>query len=472
MDVRKRLRTMPAILSVSMVIVCAPSLAAVGEDEAALLGITGTPLTPLGATRAGNEEGTIPRWEGGYEGIPDGFQPGGEYIDPFSQDQVLFTITAKNYEQYRDKLTEGQIATFKRYPDTYFMNVYPSRRTASFPLHVYEGTIKAARTAERCGERCLSRSTIPDGGGIPFPIPKNGDDVVFNGNFFFMPPYSTTGTAIVTAPDGGYVLNVLTALTVYPYWLKEAELPSEYFRMNGGAQWCNYGANIAPPRAAGQLLNFCTWNEHLELAAYVYIPGQRRVRKAPEVGFYDQPAQGSDGLMTSQERNGFYISGKEEWFDHVLLGKEEKIVPYNNYGMMAASVGPKDIIRAGHMNPEHVRYELHRVWVVESKVKEQYRNIMPHHKIYYDEDSWRNVLATRWNQNGDIWRANESFLVHLYDAKATWPVAVVSNDLIAGRWASLSDAFVNWNGGIKFISPQELDWNFFTPQGLRSAGRR
>ena len=53
--------------------------ARVSPEEVAQLGLSGTPLTPVGAIRAGNAEGTIPEWTGGITniGIKDGNKPPG-----------------------------------------------------------------------------------------------------------------------------------------------------------------------------------------------------------------------------------------------------------------------------------------------------------------------------------------------------------------------------------------------------------
>ena len=51
------------------------------------------------------------------------------YVDPFSDDPILFTITSENYKQFEEHvLTSGQIAMFETYPDSFKMNIYKSRR--------------------------------------------------------------------------------------------------------------------------------------------------------------------------------------------------------------------------------------------------------------------------------------------------------------------------------------------------------
>ena len=112
-------------------------MAAVSPDEAAKLG---TSLTPVGAEMAGNADGSIPAWTGGLPANAGTVDGKGFLSDPFASEQPLFTITAQNVEQYKDKLTPGQLAMFKRYPDSYKMPVYPTHRSASLPPAVLEAT--------------------------------------------------------------------------------------------------------------------------------------------------------------------------------------------------------------------------------------------------------------------------------------------------------------------------------------------
>lgn len=448
--------------------------AALTEQEASQLGIDGTPLTPMGAIRAGNEAGTIPAWTGGLKEIPAGYTADTPYIDPFPEDKPLFTITAQNVEQYKANLAPGQIAMFDRYPETYKMHVYPSRRTARYPDWVYDVTLKTARTATLCGERCLDPGSIADGGGIPFPIPKNGLEAFFNSNFSYHAPWTSPGSAIVTTASGDFAINQLTLTWVNTHWLKAAAKPKgSYFEKLGGAAWVFDGAFEAPPRIAGQLLSGAAYYNNLSADSYLYLPGQRRVRKAPEVGFYDQPAQGSDGLLPSMARNGIYMSGSEEWYDYTLVGRQEIYVPYNNYALMDPALTAKDLVRPGHINPEPVRYELHRVWVVDARIRAAYRSTVPHQVAYYDEDSWQSPLTTRYNQDDHIWQVQERPLTYYYDAQTVFEVATISYDLISGRYGTLSESFPGLRKS-KFVwlDPGLLDYNRFTPQGLRSAGRR
>ena len=80
--------------------------AAVTAEEAAALK---SELTPLGAIRAGNEAGTIPAWTGGITT--------GSRNDLFAGEKPLYSITARNFASYADKLPEGAKALFARNSD-------------------------------------------------------------------------------------------------------------------------------------------------------------------------------------------------------------------------------------------------------------------------------------------------------------------------------------------------------------------
>src|SRR5207253_8265561 len=132
------------------------SQAAVSAQEAATLMTT---LTPVGAERAGNKDGSIPPWEGGYPA--DASYNSATIPDLFDKDKPLFTITQQNVAQYADKLTEGTQGLLKKYP-SFKVRVYPTRRTAAAPQWVYDNTFKNATRAtmdprseeRRVGKEC------------------------------------------------------------------------------------------------------------------------------------------------------------------------------------------------------------------------------------------------------------------------------------------------------------------------------
>src|SRR5690606_21713718 len=109
--------------AVALAVASGAGWSAVGEQEAARLG---KDLTPVGAEKAGNKDGTIPAWTGGITRSPAGWKPGDPRVDPFKDDKPLFSIDASNVDKYKDKLSEGQ-QTLIRTLKGYRMDVYPTR---------------------------------------------------------------------------------------------------------------------------------------------------------------------------------------------------------------------------------------------------------------------------------------------------------------------------------------------------------
>lgn len=442
------------------------AIGALTEQEASTLGLTGTPLTPFGAIRAGNADGSIPAWTGGLDRVESKVARDGQdrYIDPFVDDVPLFSITASNYEQHAEHLTEGQKQMFRVHPDTFIMHIYPSRRSASYPPRVYEATMETSRSAQLCGERCIENTAT--GGGIPFPIPKNGLEVMWNRSlFYYGDHFKLRGHGILVAEDGSYRLTDRAVNWNSYYYTPPEQRPTDpYFTRLGGAVTCFLEENIAPPRTAGQLAAGCMYKQNIDADAYMYIPGQRRVRKAPDFGFYDQPAPSSDGLITMDARGAFMLTGDQEWYDYKLHSRKEIYIPYNSY-RLAAQTDFDEIVKPGHINQKLVRYELHRVWEIEAIIRPGFRHLSPRRFAYYDEDTWAGAIGDMYDAQGKLWRHSEEFLINYYDVPMTDYWGTAHYDLLTGRYASVT----GWG-------PRDFDtgfeWYLATPQGLRKAGVR
>jgi hypothetical protein len=101
-------------------------------------------------------------------------------------------------------------------------------------------------------------------------------------------------------------------------------------------------------------------------SAWIYNSGQRRVRRAPDLA-YDGINDGSEGMIVTDQVDGY--NGAPDRFDWKLLGKREMYIPYNTYKLSDKSLRYKDIVGRHTLNADLVRYELHRVWVVEATLK-------------------------------------------------------------------------------------------------------
>lgn len=460
---------------------CGNATAKISVDEAAQLGLTDTPLTPVGAERSGNADGSIPPWNGGIVDPPAGYQLGGWYVDPYADDQVLFTITAANFQQYADKLSAGSRGLFERYPDSFRMNIYPSRRSASFPQWLYAGSIYNATHAEWCGhaeptlaERCIKKESHKP--GVFFPIPKTGGEAMWNHtHFYWGKSFEAHGYGFNAFMDGSYADHLKVDRWTWLHWWPDADKPTDpYFWRGGGALGCGSQEDIYPPRTAGQMFGGCNSYSDNDFDAYLYIPGQRRVRKAPEIGFYDSPGTGSDGLRTADQRWGWAITGTEEWYQYEPLRKMEMYVPYNSYKLAQPGLEFDDIVRAGHINPDLARYELHRVWVVEGSVRPQFRHLGPHRLVYLDEDSWAATNADMYDAKDQLWRVSELYNMNFYDEKLTFFWGDAHMDILSGRYAAVNAwhnvGIPDGNGPPDFANPP--DWDYYKPAGLRRRGIR
>lgn len=408
----------------------AAAQAAVSAAEAARLGAE---LTPLGAEKAGNADGSIPAWDGGITsaaqaGFPN-FRPGQHHPDPFAADKPLYTVTASNMSQYADKLTEGHKKLLQTYRNTFRMNVYPTHRSAAAPQRIYDATKRIATTAQLAKD---GNGVINAGEGIPFPIPKSGVEVFWNHVLRFRGEVivRNIGQAPVTA-SGSYTMVKFRDETMVAYSLPGARSENlnniiAYFVQE----------TVAPARLAGEvLLVHETLDQSVEnRKAWVYNPGQRRVRRAPNVAF-DNPGTNSDNLRTSDQLDIY--NGSPQRYDWTLVGKKEILVPYNSYKLNSNTLKYSDILHKNHINPEHARYELHRVWVVDSKLKPGQSHLYSRRTLYVDEDSWQIVAVDCYDSRGQLYRVQEGHVINFYEVPALWTALETVYDLSNGRYLAL-----------------------------------
>jgi hypothetical protein len=439
----------------------AATLAQISPDEVARLS---QDLTPLGAIRAGNEAGTIPPWEGGLKtpadaGFPD-FKTGGHHPDPYADDEVLYTINAANMAQYDDVLTETHKALLKTYPD-YFMNVYPTRRSAAAPERIYEATARIATVASLIeGGNGVTGGTV----GIPFPIPKNGTEAIWNHilRWRTLSAERAIGQTAVTR-EGSYTMvkfvdNYLSQYHVPGITEQELDNVIIYFKQRVAA----------PSRLAVEVLLV---HETMDLnkenrRAWLYNLGQRRVRRAPNVAF-DNPRTASDGQATADQLDMF--NGSPERYDWTLVGRKEMLVPYNDYKIHSNSLKYTDVLKPLHVDQSLVRYELHRVWVVDANLKEGTRHIYKRRTFYIDEDSWQVLVVDCYDTRDQIWRVQEGLVINYYDAPNLWTTLELTYDLQSGRYLAIG---LNNEEPITYDFTKTYTLDDFSPGSLRRSGVR
>jgi hypothetical protein len=435
------------------------AFAAVPEEIAARLD---RDLTPFGAERAGNADGTIPEWTGGLQTPPPGYEPGMHHIDPFADESPLFTITSANRAQYEARLTGVSQAMFNAWPETYEMNVYPSHRTCAVPDWVYASIRNNARTGqlETDGNGVLNAIH-----GQPFPIPSNGLEMIWNHMLDYLPNKITRQFAAVIPTRSGDFTPYIAQDDAIINWTNPDFTSAEDLN-NISALYILH--TIAPSRVAG---NVILVHESLNMRngsrqAWQYSPGTRRVRRAPDIA-YDNPGTNSDGMSTADSFGGF--NGAPDRYDWRVVRKMEAYIPYNNYRLGSPDLEYSDIIQMPHINPDLVRHELHRVWVLEATLRPNTRHTYARRVFYIDEDTTGIVQAEIYDSRGELWRLQEGYPTVAYEVPACVGVAGISYDLNNGRY--IIGGLLNQEGPIDFFA-DDLDDDRYTPSAIRRIGTR
>ncbi|MFH0730680.1 MAG: DUF1329 domain-containing protein [Pseudomonadota bacterium] len=430
------------------------AIGGVTKEEVAQLGKT---LTAMGAEKAGNADGTIPAYTGG---LVTGNAEVGPVVknNPYADEKPLFSITVKNMAQYADKLSEGVKARMQQYPDTYRMDVYKTHRTAAFPEWVNEATIKNAGKAE----------TVNEGYGIknahaftPFPIPKTGAEAMWNKLTVYTANQKINfGNAYLVDGNGRALLSSRgLVIQEFPYWDRSKDSSDFFFMLK--RMW------DAPARRSGEGLMLMEPLNFMEnpRRAWQYLPGQRRVKVSPDVN-YDTPDPAFSGASTFDDN--LIFNGPMDRYTWKLTGKKEMYVAYNNF-KMAWYTTAEDLFQPGHINPDVVRWELHRVWVVEATLRPDKRHIYHKRVFYLDEDSWNALLSDQYDAQGKIYRAGVMYMLPLTCVPVPDYLLLGHYDFVTRQYTLSGRSAV---GEDKWDSIAPLPPNEWSPDTLAGSGIR
>jgi hypothetical protein len=436
------------VLAASLAMVLAAQVqAAVSTQDAAKLG---TSLTLVGAEKAGNADGSIPAYNGGLTTPPASFKAGDSMRpDPFASEKPLLVIDGKNVDQFKGMLTATTVELAKRFP-TFRVDVFPTHRTVSLPKAILDNGVKNASGAKSLEGGLAIDNVLP---GVPFPIPQSGNEAMWNFLLRYqgvsinskydswnvdsagVPSLATTGQAFISYPIYENLTQPISSADVY-YQMKLSYTGPA--RRAGEAVMLKDAANpLQQPRRAWQ-----------------YLPGQRRVKLAPNLA-YDTPNPGTAGAGTYDDV--FVFNGALDRYDWKLVGKQEMIVPYNTYKLTYAQ-DPKSLTTANHLAPDFVRWEKHRVWVVEGNLKAGARHIYAKRRFYLDEDSWSALASDQYDARGQLYRGSFAFLSQSYDKQVPDSTPFMIYDLVGGSYNI--NGVVGPYGGIKYIDPlSKAQWS-------------
>ena len=446
------------LLAASLVMaIGAQAQAAVSTQEAAKLGSS---LTLVGAEKAASADGAIPAYAGGLTTAPASFKAGDSMRpDPFASEKPVLVIDGKNVDQYKGMLTATTVELAKRFP-TFRVDVYPTHRTVAVPQAVLDNSVKNASGAKSLEGGLAIDNVLP---GVPFPIPQSGSEAMWNFLLRYqgvninskydswnvdsagVPSLATTGQAFITYPIYENLAQTISSADVY-YQMKL------YY--------------TGPARRAGESIMLKDAANPLQQPrrAWQYLPGQRRVKLAPNLA-YDTPNPGTAGAGTYDDV--FVFNGALDRYDWKLVGKQEMIVPYNTYKLTYAQ-DPKSLTTPNHLAPDFVRWEKHRVWVVEGNLKAGARHVYQKRRFYLDEDSWAALASDQYDARGQLYRGSFAFLSQSYDKQVPDSTPFMIYDLVGGSYNI--NGVVGPYGGIRYIdSLSKAQWS---PESLAGAGIR
>ncbi|MCZ4320764.1 conserved exported hypothetical protein [Pseudomonas sp. 8BK] len=442
-------------LSILLLATCA--LQAQAKVDSAQAARLGQDLTPLGGERAGNAAGTIPAWDGGLAQPPANYQPGMHHPDPYSADAPLYQINSQNLAQYQAQLPAGLKALLERNPD-YFLRVFPTRRSAAAPQRIYDATRFNAQAAE-----LISGGNGVDGAaaGIPFPLPKTGQETIWNHIMRYRGDqisFVTNQAAVLS--NGAYNLLKLER-DIYFLYGREGVSPQD---LDNTLFYYKYKV-VAPAKLAGSALVVQeTLDQVLAIRkAWRFNRGERRVRRLPMLA-YDTLQPDTNGMATADVVDSY--NGAPDRYDWNLVGKQEMLVPYNSYAVHQKGIPYDNILRSNTVNPELLRYELHRVWVVDAALRKGFSHPYAKRRFYIDEDSWQILAADLYDKNGELSGVQESHPISYYDVPMFGSTLETIYDFKGKRYfvdgLDNNEPMYNFNAK---LTPRD-----FTPQALRREG--
>lgn len=424
---------------------------------------TAQELTPWGAERAANADGSIPAHTGStpppanYDPARPGIRP-----DPFSADAPLFSITPHNYREHADKLSAGTIAMLLRYP-TYRLDIYPSRRSGDYPDYVLRNM---QHNAEHCRSRDEELYLENCRGGLPFPQPQTGAQVMWN-HLLRYQAHAWQGLIRNHFVHGSGLQMLQSEIRTYlqaPFYAPEGTQDAGQREIYSLVRTDYTG----PARRAGEAMLI---RDSIDMrkggrSVWQYLPGMRRVKLAPNL-MYDTPNPHTGGTSSMDETQLFH--GPLDRYDFTLLGKRELYIPYNSFALNDPQRCPASKkLHRHHLHPDCVRWELHRVWVVHATVKAGKRHQMPERYFYFDEDAPGAGVADSLDSDGQIARVAISLSFPMYEAQSMATDASAIYDFLTGSYSLMGDA--SETGGIYVSEPKSN--RFFSPDALTGGGIR
>lgn len=414
-------------------------------------------LTPLGGERKGNAAGTIPEWNGGLAQPIPSYKPGMHHPDPYANESALYVVNSKNVAQYQAQLPVGLKTLLETNPD-YYLRVFPTHRSAAAPQRIYDATRYNATNAE-----LISGGNGVQGvaAGIPFPEPQTGQEAIWNHVMRYRGDqiHFVTNQAAVLS-NGAYNLLKLDRDIYFKYG-REGMTPGE---LENTLFFYKYSV-VAPAKLAGSALVVQETLDQVEAIrkAWRFNRGERRVRRLPMLAF-DTLQPDTNGMATADMVDSY--NGAPDRYEWKLDGKKEMLVPYNSYAVHQKGIPYDTILQPKSVNPELLRYELHRVWIVEASLRKGFSHPYAKRRFYIDEDSWQILAVDLYDKDDKLIGLQESHPISYYDVPMFGSTLETIYDFAGKRY--FADGLDN--NEIMYDFNVKLGPGDFTPQALRREG--
>lgn len=415
----------------------------------------GRDLTPLGAERAGNADGSIPEWAGGVK-PPAKYRRGMHHPDPFAADTPLYRIDAADLEPHRSALPAGLADFLQRHTD-YYLQVYPTRRSAAAPQRIYDATRANAEHA-----RLIANGNGIEGAvaGVPFPIPQDGMEVIWNHILHYKGDQNHFINSQAVTVNGRTTLIRRDRYVYYLYNRKGITAA----KLNNTLLYYRYHL-LAPAKLAGTSLVVQDPLDQVLTTrrAWRYTSTDRRVRRLPSLA-YDSVQPDTSGLATADVLDSY--NGAPNRYEWTLLGKREMVVPYNSYKVHQQGIPYEQIVGPKTLNPELLRYERHRVWVVDAKLRIGYTHPFASRRFYIDEDSWQILAVDLRDAQGELIALQESHPISYYE------LPMFTSTLETLYYLQTGDYFVDGldNNEPMYDFEADISPRDFSAQALRRSG--
>lgn len=419
----------------------------------------GIDISLIGADPGPNATGEIPAWEGHANlPCPPDYKPGQYFPNPYKGEKTLFRIDHTNVDQYKDRLSPGQVMRLLKHK-RFYMNVYPTRRNVEFFPEFYAAIEKNKKTCYIDEKGVLQNFN----GAVAFPTPKNGLEAIWNIRRMYLGDDAMSLQCRRVVSPSGKIKKTMWQTWVLNYG--ETRLRSHPFPNPEGVFQKIRNLTTYPADEKGiDFLSISYLDDNRLDDTWLFLPTLRRVRRAPPMVNGGQ----LDGELTMDE-NGIEFRGTVAYWNWKLLGKKEMYVPYNCYDMFLPDAEDEEECWAQDLNPERIRYELHRVWVVEGTLKQGLEHPYSKRVGYYDDDCWQPLVADRYDKRGNLWRMYEAYTFADSCNKRRMYMGYIYMNLESGRYELF--------GGCRKDLPTTtvydigLEESFFTVEALRASGR-